>query len=291
MGTTVQTIPRRLLGGELRRLRLRAGRSQTDAGKAIDKDPTRINKLEDGRSNLTPEDLATLLDFLGADDTDRAKIMTMAVEARKRQPRTRAYVDLLPGSYRRIASMQGQASEILSYERGIFPGLLQCADYAEAVVAAGDGVWWESSYEERVNRVKFRLERQRLAFEAVPAKKLEFIVTDDALRTEFGSPQVMSRQVEHVLGVIDSHQEISVRLLDSATRNNPVPHGGFTLLGFETPAPSVGFMSVVFGPSPYLDDQSDTDTLTRVFARLRELAFSETESRAALEEALRRTGA
>ncbi len=289
MGQIVQTIPRRLLGGELKRLRLLAGRSQAEAGKAIGRDQGRITKVENGQANLRADELAALLDFLGAGDADREKVVAMGVEARKRHPRSRAYVDTLPGSYNRIVNFQGQASRIKSYERGIFPGLLQCADYAEAIIAACDGLWWESSYQERVDRVAFRLERQRLVFEADPVKELEFVVTDDALRTEFGSPRVMRRQIEHILRVTADHPRCEVRLLPATTANSPAPHGGLTLLAFPPPAPPVGFVSVVYGPSPYLDEPADTQALGRVFQQLRDVALTPAESRAVLEEALRRT--
>lgn len=43
--------------------------------------------------------------------------------------------------------------------------------------------------------------------------------------------------------------------------------------------------SVVYGPSPSLDEPTDTEALSRAFARLREMAFSEAESRKLLEQA------
>jgi len=289
MGRTLQTIPRRLLGSELKRLRLQAGRSQAEAGRVIGKDQGRITKLEDGQTNLRPEELAALLSFLGAGETDREKIMAMGAEARKRQPRMRAYVDPLPDSYRRLANLETQASTILTYENGIFPGLLQCAEYAEALMVACDGLWWASSYQERANRVAFRLERQRLVLGAPQPKQLDFIVTDDALHTEFGSPQVMRRQFEHVLRIIAERPTVTVRLLSSTTPNSPSPHGGFTLLEFEKPAPSVGFVSVAHGPSPYMDAPADTNALSRVFNRLQDLSLGLAESKTVLADTLRRT--
>ncbi|KAA2259509.1 helix-turn-helix domain-containing protein [Solihabitans fulvus] len=289
MGEALQTIPRRLLGGELKRLRQQAGRSQAEVGRAIGRDHTRINKVEVGRSNLTPEELVALLDFLGANEADRTKVLDFGVEARKRQPKQRAYVDQLPGSYRRIWTMESQASGISAYEKGIFPGLLQCADYAEALVAAGDGLWWDSSYQERVSRVNFRLDRQRSVFEVEPAKDLEFIFSDDALATEFGSPQVMRRQFEHMLRITEEHPKISIRVISATARNSPAPYAGFTLLCFENPTPPVGFMSVALGPSPYLDGSADTEALGRVFVRLREMAASQAESRGLVEDALKRS--
>ncbi|MDQ2586124.1 helix-turn-helix domain-containing protein [Saccharothrix yanglingensis] len=288
MGRTLHTIPRRLLGGELRRLRLAAGRSQVEAARAIGRDQSRINKLEGGRTSLNTEELAALLDFFGADPAERGRILDMGVEARKRHPRSRAYVDQLPHSYRRLATLEAQATTIMTYERGIFPGLLQCAEYAEAAMRAVDGLWWEPSYEERANRVAFRMERQRMVLEGTLPEKLVFVVTDDALNSQYGDHRVMRRQVEHVLA-LTADREIELRLLSSWTRDNPAPSAGFTLLHFDQPAPPVGFMSVAFGPSPYLSDPDDTAALERTFQWLLDAALDPAESRDVLEEALKRS--
>ncbi|CAM4001164.1 helix-turn-helix transcriptional regulator [Kibdelosporangium persicum] len=289
MSGVAQTIPRRLLGSELKRLRLRAGKSGVEAAAAINKDQSRISKVEDGRANLSADDLATLLDLFGVSKAERKKLLAMGVEARKREPKRRAYVDTLPGSYRRLSNMEVQASRILSYEKGIFPGLLQCDDYAEAVITACDGVWWESSYQDRANRVSFRLDRQRLVFQADPAKELEFIITDDALQTPFGRPHVLRRQIEHVLQLIDEHPKLSIHVLSATIPDNPAPQGGFALMHFPEPAPPIGFMSVLYGPSPYLDDAADTDALIRAFERLREMSSGKAESRVIVERFLTRS--
>jgi transcriptional regulator with XRE-family HTH domain len=289
MAGAVQTVPRRLLGGELRRLRLQAGYSAEQAGLAIGKAQSRISRVEDGRGNLTADELSGLLDHFGAGNAERKKILAMGAEARKREPKRRAYVDTLPGSYRRRSDMESQASRIFEYERGIFPGLLQCDSYAEAVVAAGDDVWWESSYQERVDRVSFRLDRQRLVFEADPAKELEFIITDDALQTQFGGPRVMRRQMEHLLRLIEEHPKISILMLPATVADSPAPRSGFALLRFPEPVLPVGLISVTYGPSPVLDEPADIEALGRVFARLRELAWDKAESRLLLERCLPRS--
>jgi transcriptional regulator with XRE-family HTH domain len=289
MAEAVQTIPRRLLGGELRRLRLQAGLSAEEAGALIGKDQSRISKLEDGRSNLTAEELGSLLDVFGVTKVERKKLLAMGIEARTRQPKKRAYVDTLPGSYRRISNVEVQASHIFTYERGIFPALLQCESYAEAAVAACEDIWWESSFQGRVDRVSFRIDRQRRVFQADPIKELEFIITDDVLRAEFGGPRVLRRQLEHVLRLLDEHPKVSVRVLSASAPDNPAPNSGFSVLRFPKPALPVGLMSVVYGPSPYLDEPADTSALARVFEHLRELALDKAESRILLERSLPRS--
>jgi transcriptional regulator with XRE-family HTH domain len=285
MAGAVQNMPRRLLGSELKRLRQQADVTVTDAAAAIGKDQSRLSRVEDGRGNLTADELSALMDLFGATKAERTKVLSLGVDARKREPRRRAYVDTVPGSYRRRSDIESQADHILTYERGIFPGLLQCDVYAEAVMAAGDDIWWASSFQERVDRVSFRLDRQRRVFQARPAKKFEFVVTDDALHAEFGGPKVLRRQLEHLLRLIDDRTAISFRLLAATEPSNPAPHGGFTLLRFPEPALPVGFTSVAYGASPYLEDRADTDALARGFDRIREAAFDKAESRLRLERA------
>lgn len=133
----------------------------------------------------------------------------------------------------------------------------------------------------------FRLERQRLVFDADPPKQLEFIFTDDALTAGTGGPDVMRRQLEHLLRIIDERQDITVQVLDVAAANNPARAGGLMLLHFDERTPSVGLLPVVYGPSTYLDEPADTAALARGFDRVRELAFSREESRKRIDEALR----
>lgn len=273
-------MPRRLLGAELRRLRLAAGKSQAEVAELIDRARTRIIDLEDGRANLTEDRLNLVLDFLGASPEDREKLLALGVEARKRHPK-RTYVDLLPGNFQRNADVESLATRISSYDRGVVPGLLQTPEYAEAQMATADGVLWESSYQERVNRVAFRLERQKL----LSGKELVFVVTDDALATQVGGPRVMRRQVEHLLAAMEK-PNVSFRLLDSTHPDNPCPYGPMVLLDFDDKTPRAGLLPVIWGPSVYTVDPEDTAVLARCFQRLQELAFGPEESRARLEAVL-----
>lgn len=280
MGEAVQTMPRRLLGSELRRLRQAAGRTLDEAARAIEKDRSQLIKVEDGRATLTATVLDSLLTFYGADPRERKKVLAMGVEARKRQPK-RAYVDLLPGAHTRIADLEANATGILNYDRAVIPGLLQIPEYTEALVAACDGAWWERSYQERANRIAFRMERQK----AHADKDLLFIFTDDALTTPVGGRAVMRRQVESLLEA-GARPNTTLRLLDSTDPRNPCPQGALILLDFGGRTPRVGLLPVAYGPSSYLDEPADTEAIARCFQRLSTLAYSEEESRSRLQAAL-----
>ncbi|GGM34506.1 transcriptional regulator [Longimycelium tulufanense] len=285
MAKAVATLPRVFLGEALKQLRADAGTSLDDAARAIGKDRARLIKVLEGRATLTADELATLLDFLGAKPKHRKEILALGVEARKRSNGS-PYMDLAPGSFRRVAQLEALATEIWSYEKGIFPYHLQAPEYVEAIMDASSGIWWEASEEERANRVAFRLERQRLVLGADKPKKLHLLFTDDSLVAEVGSPAIMKRQLAHVLHMIDQYKNLTVQIVPTTARNNPAQHGGLNVLHFGDVLRPVGFLPVVYGPSTYFDKTEDTNRLTRAFTRLRELALSPEDTRRVIEEKL-----
>jgi transcriptional regulator with XRE-family HTH domain len=280
----VQTIPRVFLGEALKQLRADSGKTLDDAAKAAGKDRARLIKVLEGKATLTADELDALVAFLKAPPTRRNEIMALGVEARKK-PTGSPYMDLVEGSYRRIAWLEAMASDIWIYEKGIYPYLLQSEEYINALMLAAEGIWWDEINEDRTNRVVFRIERQRLVFESAEPKQVEILLTDDALTAEVGSPDIMRRQKTHVLAVMDEYPNVTVRIVPTRTRDNPAQHGGLSMLRFGEALRPVGFLPVVYGPSTYFDKATDTERILRAFTKLRELALSPEETRRHFESA------
>jgi hypothetical protein len=232
----------------------------------------------DGKGTISAHELAVLLEFLGARSDVKHELMALGVEARKRSVR-RPYTDLLPNAYLRLADLETMAEEVWTYSRGLIPGLLQTQAYIEAVMAVGDGIWWDPSWEERRNRIDFRLARQRQIMTAEPPKSMHFVISDDALQTEMGSPEIMTEQLDHLLKIIDGNSNITIQVISSTAGNNPSPSSGLILLHFNEPLRPVGFIPVSYGPSTYFDEPADTHRLSRAFGRLEGLAQSAEQSR------------
>jgi transcriptional regulator with XRE-family HTH domain len=281
VGRARQTFERRQLGLTLRRLREQSGASQQAAAGHIGKSRTQIVELEDGRATVTPDDLAGLLDFYEVGGDDRQTALDLGAMARARQKK-RAYTDLLPGSFQRFADLEENATEINCYEFGIIPGLLQSLGYVRATIDDGDGVWWEPSTAELQERISFRLDRQAKTLQS--DKTARFVITEDALRGAVGSPAVMHEQRRHILKLLESKQNLTVRVLPSATYGNPARGGGMTILQFGERGAPVGFTPAVFGPSTYFDQAVDTAALLRAFRRVEELALSPKDSLRLIEE-------
>jgi transcriptional regulator with XRE-family HTH domain len=278
MAGSVPTLPRLFLGQALKRLREESGKKVDDAAACIGKDRSRLVKLYDGKGTLTTDELWRLLEFLGATAKQKRQLMDLGVEARKRATR-RPYTDLLPGSYERLADLESMATEIWRYEAGVIPVMLQIPEYIEAQMMAADGIFWQSSWEERRNRITFRLERQKLVMEAERPKTLRFIITDTALHTAVGGSDIMRRQLEHILMLIDEQPNLTVQVVSATDPHNPARWGGVILMHFGDLLGPVGFLPVIYGPSTYFNEPEDTSVLMRVFGRLEGLALSPKESR------------
>jgi Domain of unknown function (DUF5753) len=112
-----------------------------------------------------------------------------------------------------------------------------------------------------------------------PTRSLHFIITDDALRTEVGGADTMRRQWEYLLHLIDERPSTTIQVLSATAAHNPAPSGGLILLHFGEVLHPVGFLPVVYGPSTYFDEPTDTGRLSRAFGKLEGLAASQAKSR------------
>jgi transcriptional regulator with XRE-family HTH domain len=279
VGQARPTFERRQLGLTLRRLREAAGKPQQEAADVVGKARSRIVQLEDGTATVSPEDLVSLLDCYGVGGAERATVLELGAQARKRQQR-RAHVDQLPDAYRRFADLEANASEINWFETGIVPGPLQSPGYVRAVLAESEGVWWETEGEARFT---FRMERQRRLFDAPGKRTLRFVFTEDALRANMGDSAVMVEQLYHILMLVDEHPDLTVRVLRNDTYDNPARGSGLWIFHFGDRGTPVGYAPALPGPAVYYDDSRDIATMLRAFDRVWQLALSKEESRQLIE--------
>lgn len=282
MGTARPTFERRQLGLTLRRLRDQAGKPQQVAADLLGKTRTRIVQLEDGTATVSQEELAKLLDCFGVTGDERDTVLELGLQARRRQKR-RVYVDQLPDAYQRFADLEASASEINWFETGIVPGLLQSPSYMRAVFAECEGVWWDENDTQGQDRLAYRLERQARLLDSDERRIFRFVVTEDALCANLGSPDVMREQLSHLLALLDAHPDLTVRVLRNDAYPNPARGRGLWIFGFGDRAAPVGYSPAAHGPSAYHDDEADTSRMLRAFYRIWEQSLSRRESRRMIE--------
>lgn len=265
----------------MRRLRDRADKPQQAAALEIRKTRTRVVQLEDGTATISQEDLEKLLDLYDVTGEERATVIELANQARKRQKR-RVYVDQLPDAFQRFADLEASATEINCFETGVIPGLLQTESYMRAILSECEVFWGPASSDE-ADRLAYRLERQRRVLDDTDGRLLRFVLTEDALRANMGAPEVMREQLRHLLELERSHRDLTVRVLANDAFGNPLRGYGLWIFGFGDRGTPVCYSPSALGPASYYDREVDTANLLRAFYRVWELTLSRTASRRLIE--------
>ncbi|MBO0867398.1 MAG: helix-turn-helix domain-containing protein [Micromonosporaceae bacterium] len=220
------TVLRRQLGAELRRLRDRANRTAADAAGQLGWSESKLSRIETANTGIRPADLERLLEFYAVNGAERTRLLALAGQSRRRAW-WEAYGDALPGAYEAYIGFEAEATSILTYEAQVVPGLLQTAEYANAVTVA-DGVLEDSEVTNQ--RVAVRMARQAVLTRD-PPPKLWAILDEAVLRRPIGGPDVLRRQLTRLA---DSNERsmVTVQVLPFAAGAHRALAGSFVILEF-----------------------------------------------------------
>lgn len=169
---------------------------ETAAG-ALECSESKISRIEAGVVGMKATELRELLDLYRVTGQEREALERLRVQTSRRRKPT-PYGTAIPDWFRRYVSLEEGATEIRLYSIEPIEGLLQTEDYARAVIEAstlpapGD-----------VDRlVAARMARQDRLTGEDPIQ-MHAVLTEGALRTEMGGPDVMREQVKHVRKLAD----------------------------------------------------------------------------------------
>jgi transcriptional regulator with XRE-family HTH domain len=212
------------LAASLRELRLVRGKGVRELARMLGILPQLLSAWEMGKRVPAPEDIARVLGGLRVDDSTYDRMMRLAMRARDDN-----WLDSnpseLPPALSGIVEYERTATRITMWSLAIIPGLLQSADYARAVLSGG-----QLSLQEADLRLVARLARQRILTKADPVR-LTAIVGEAAIREEIGGPDIMSDQMDHLLGVADL-ANVAIRMLPGNIGYHPGLYGPFVLYDF-----------------------------------------------------------
>jgi transcriptional regulator with XRE-family HTH domain len=257
------TVLRMLLGRQLRRLREAKGVSREEAGWEIRASESKISRMELGRVGFKERDVADLLTLYGVTDAEeRAALLAVA-----RQANTpgwwHRYNDVQPKWFESYLGLEAAASLIRTYEVQFVPGLLQTADYAEAVIALGHGGADEAEIE---RRVALRMQRQQVLGRG-DAPHLWVVVDESALRRPIGGRDVMRAQLASLVKAT-TQANITVQVMPFDAGGHAAAGGAFTVLRFpEQDLPDLVYMEQLTG-ALYLDQRDEVDTYIKVMERV-----------------------
>ena len=131
------TVPRRLLGAQLRRLREERGITLEDAGEVIRASGSKMSRLETGRVGFKDRDIADLLTFYEVTDEQQRAALHQLARGASSHGWWHDYSDVMPAWFESYVGLEEAAVSIRTYEIQFVPGLLQTEDYARAVTLLG----------------------------------------------------------------------------------------------------------------------------------------------------------
>ena len=255
-----------MLRTELVRLRKEGGLTQEQVAAELEWSPSKLIRVEGGRSSITKVDLDALLAKYGVtSESTRERLQALNRGARERAWWDE-YRDDVAEPYLKYVGFEAGASFIRQYESVFVPGTLQTSEYAEAVtVGLADPVRIASL-------VGIRRRRQlELAQRSVPPRRY-YVVDEAVIRRHVGiskDPAIMPNQLRSIADRAEKDALVTVRVIPFARGAHRGLLGPFTLLEFDAGLPDVlyidagrgEFASMVAGGDAVADYRDDFEAL------------------------------
>jgi transcriptional regulator with XRE-family HTH domain len=266
---------------ELKRLREGARLTQDSVAEHLDWHPTKLMRIETGRSSPHPNDVRLMLEVYGITECEQvAALVTLARGARQRgwwYP----YRDILLNRYDFLIGLESEASTLRAFTLAMIPGLLQTADYARAVIRGGPQGLGARDVE---RRVEVRMTRQQvLAGEIRP--HFWAVMDESVIRRPIGGPALMGQQLKHLIAV-EEQGRATVQVVPYGAEAHPGLAGPFLILGFADQAePDIAYLETA-GGNVFADKPEDVELYTAAFEHLRAVALSPDQTRVLLRAAV-----
>jgi transcriptional regulator with XRE-family HTH domain len=276
------TALRIALGTQLRRLREARNITPAQAAEAIRATPSKISRLERGRTTARQRDVADLLSLYGVTDHAEREQLLELVRQAGAPGWWQQYSDVLPRWFEPYIGLERAASIIRNYEVQFVQGLLQTEDYARAVIVISNA---HASGEEIDRRVSLRIKRQELLTQ--PGGPEFWAVLDEAaLRRSPGGPVVMRAELEHLLQMTEL-PNVTLQIVPFDAGPHAGAGGPFSILRFPEPdLPDVVFLEQL-DSAIYLDQPGKVLNYVTIMDQLCVQAATDTASRDMIRALLR----
>jgi transcriptional regulator with XRE-family HTH domain len=279
------TVPRMILGNQLRRYREAAGISPDRAGYEIRASRSKISRMENGRVGFKERDVADLLNLYGVTDEEtRASLMTFARQANAPGWWSKYGGDIMTDWFEEYLGLEAAASVIRVFELQFVHGLFQTEAYARAVTLLGNS---SAPAEEIDRRVGLRLKRQDLLTRPRPPQ-VWAVLDEGALRRPVGGRAVMRGQLNRLIEVAGLRQ-VTIQAVPFSRGGHAAAGGSFTALRFEDEdVPDVVYIEQLTS-ALYLDKREDVDHYLEVMNRLSTEALTPAQTRQFLAAIIKET--
>jgi hypothetical protein len=263
---------RRMLGGQLRRLREASAVNPEQAAWHIRGSRAKLSRIETGRGKVKDRDLLDLAALYGVTDAEVvAGLMLLAREGRAAEWWA-GFSDVLPAWFEPYLGMEASARLIRSFDLLFVPGLFQTEAYARALTILGHRAARAGEVD---RRVQVRMRRQELLAADDPPR-VWAVLDEAALRRPVGGAEVMAGQLRRLLEIAGL-PAVSLQVLPFAAGGHDAA-GAFAILRFAEPGiPDMVYLEQIAGAA-YIDKQDAVESHLDRMNRLSALALSPAET-------------
>ncbi|MFJ3698677.1 helix-turn-helix domain-containing protein [Streptomyces sp. NPDC090052] len=187
------------LGGELRKLRERAGKTAREAAGLISTDQAKISHIEAGRTGIGEDRIRRLASFYACDDDALIDALCAISREHRGQFWWDEYRGILAPGFLNIAEMEHHSRYLHCLQSVTLPGLLQTQEYAQALF---DAVLPKLPEDDVAARLEHRMRRQSVLDREQPPE-FDVMVHEAALRMRVGGRKIARQQLEHLMEATD----------------------------------------------------------------------------------------
>jgi len=239
---------------------------------------SKVSRIETARTAISAGDLRRLLDLyqaadaLSLDGSLRDRLAELGRTAHRRGWWD-GFADTLRHGYSTFVALENDAESEFVFSQNVVPGLLQTAEYAEALMRA---VFASSPPGEIHRRVQVRMKRQQSLSKSDPLE-LMTILDESVLRRWAGGPGVMADQLTHLIEMAE-RPNIKIQILPFATGSHVSMSGSY--VGLRLPDPSTPYVVYLESMTSELliENEAEAYHYSLAFDRLREMALGSAES-------------
>lgn len=269
MTKSPMSLRARQIGATLKQSRRVTGLAGDVVARKLGVSISKISRLESGQRPPKVADVAGMLALYGITGEARAEILKLCEEVatgetgwwqrREMSKKQRTLIDL-----------ESTATRIINYEPLLIPGLLHTGEYAHAVFRDIRA----APPNEIEDRMVTRLARHSVLMRNHPPRLLT-IVDERALRIPVGGTEVLQRQLQQLLRVVQQ-AHITICVIPESAGVHSGLDGPFAKLEFDE-APPVVFLEERTS-SLFLEDKDDIDCHDTALDKLLQVALSPGES-------------
>lgn len=243
LGNSTSSVLGRRLGGELLKLRTKAGLTQADAAKVLSSSITKVTKMERGWVPMRDPDVRALCELYGVHDPHVVggllELARIDRERRKARGWWNDYTTL--GDMQEYVSLESAATAIKAWQPAFIPGLLQTTEYVSALRADRP----TGNTTEDKEFVAARLARQQRLTGDSPLH-LRTVIYEAALRNLPGEAKAARGQLDH-LAKMAEQPNITLLIYPFTAGPHVGLNSAFNIISFAEP----GAMDVVYLEIPF----------------------------------------